>query len=80
MHSSPIKITENKALNSATVNGVVPPLKVIGPSATASPKPIEHRIAQQTPTNLLDFLIVSHAKSTKKCVLCNLILSAKLEK
>ena len=65
-HNPPINKTENNARNRATVNGVVPPLKVIGPKATASPRPIEHRIAQVIPVSLFDFTeldIVTFAKN-----------------
>ena len=48
-HSTPIKSTENNARNKATANGVVPPSNVIGPRATASPNPIEHKTAQTIP-------------------------------
>ena len=64
-HNPPIKKTENNERNRATVNGVVPPLKVTGPKATASPRPIEHRIAQKIPVILLEFTkldIVAFAK------------------
>ena len=49
IQSTPIKSTENNARNKATVNGVVPPSNVIGPRATASPNPIEHKTAQTIP-------------------------------
>jgi len=49
IHSPAIKNTENNALNKATANGVVPPSNVIGPRATASPNPIEHKTAKRIP-------------------------------
>ena len=59
MHSPAIKTIENKARNRATANGVVPPSNVMGPRATASPNPIEHKTAERIPVIVFEPLILN---------------------